>query len=435
MNAVRKGIAALLILLLFAPAVQQFTGFPKVKGLKGYFELPTKPVFSFQGFYQGTYQDSLNKWIEHHIGFRPVLVRINNQFRYCLFDTIAAQAVIRGKDDFLYEMNYIKALYGLDYVGNELVEQQSEKLAFISRWLSKHNKHLLVLLAPGKASFYPEYVPERYKPASVGQRNDFAYANVLTQKSVTVIHCNPWFSAMRDTSQFALFPKSGIHWSYYGLGLAFDSLLSTMESVSGRRWLQFATEGIELSRDLRSPDRDLWEALNILSRPDDFAMPYPRFRFSKSAPAPKVMVVADSYYWQWFGSGYATEAFGEHSFWYYNEQIYPGDGSNPIDRRNVDLLLRVLGNDFVIILLTDANMYRFGFGFVEQLYDALMQYDALSEEDFAAWQKIIDDIRSSRDWMELVKKKAAERNISEEEMLRLDAFWVLENNKHRKMHD
>ncbi len=435
MNAARKAIAILLIAFLFLPAIQQFTDFPKVSGLKGYFVVPQKPHLTLNGFYQGTYQDSLNNWLEHHIGFRSDLVRLYNQFRYSLFDTLAAQSVVRGKEGFLFEINYIKALYGLDYVGDELVNKHAAQLSDISEWLAGRNKHLIVLLAPGKASFYSEYVPDRFKPAETKKRNDFSYAKALKDKGVVLIHGNPWFAAMRDTSRFALFPKCGIHWSYYGMGLAFDSLINTMQVVSGHKWLDFGIQSIEVSHKLRSPDRDLWDGLNIIVKPDDFPMPYPEFSFRKTGPAPKVMVVADSYYWQWFGSGYATETFGDHSFWYYNELIYPGDGSQPIERKNVDLLLRVLDNDFVIILLTDANMYRFGFDFVEQLHQAIQQHESLSESDLNELQEIIAGIRSSDDWMKLVRQKASERNINEEEMLRLDAFWVLQNNKQQPKHE
>jgi hypothetical protein len=435
MIAAKRIIAASLSLVLVLPVIQQYTGFPKVSGLKGYFVIPQKPVFSYDGFYKGTFQDSLNSWIEYHIGFRPDLVRIYNQLKYSLFDIITAQSVIVGKNGFLYEVNYIKALFGHDYVGDEVVLQHAAKLSAISNWLHLHDKHLVVMLAPGKASFFPENVPDRFAGLAKGKRNDFAYAEALADYGVPVIHGNPWFSAMRDTARFALFPKCGIHWSYYGLTLAFDSLISTMENVSGRKWLDFNIKRIEVTHKLRSPDRDLWEGLNIIFKPDDYAMPYPELVMTKTDTPPKVMVVADSYYWQWFGSGYATEAFGEHSFWYYNEQIFPGDGSPPIQRRNVDLLLRVLDSDFVIILLTDANLYRFGFGFVEQLDEAIKQQENTSNEDLAELKNIINGIRSSEEWMASVTKKAAERNISVEEMLRLDAFWVLNNNKTQHKHD
>lgn len=435
MTSLRKVLAALLVALLFLPAIQQFTNIPRVRSLKGYFLTPARPDFSLKGFFEGTFQDSLNNWLEHHIGFRPNLVRVNNQLRYTLFDTIAAQSVVRGKNGYLYEINYIKALYGLDYVGDEVVQRHAQQLATINDWLRERDKHLIVMMAPGKASFFPEYVPIHFAPELPEQRNDFAYAKALQATSVPFIHGNPWFSAMRDTSRYALFPKCGIHWSYYGMALAFDSLIHTMQSASGRKWLDFSIKDIELTHKLRSPDRDLWEGMNIMSKPSDYPMPYPSLSFVKTAPAPRVIVVGDSYYWQWFGSGYATEAFGRHEFWYYNEQIYPGDGSPPIERRNVDLLLRVLQSDFVVILLTDANNYRFGFGFVEQLEQAIGQQQSLSPADLSELDRIVAGIRSSNEWMKLVRQKAGERNISEEEMIRLDALWVLENNKKQQQHD
>ncbi len=217
------------------------------------------------------------------------------------------------------------------------------------------------------------------------------------------------------------------------MGLVFDSLINTMEHLSGREFMDFDIKNIEVSHTLKSPDRDLWEGLNILIKPNDYPMPYPEFSFDQigEEPKPSVIVVADSYYWQWFGSGYATRAFGKHEFWYYNKQIIQGDGGPTLEKINVDILQRVLRTDFIVLLQTDANMSRFSFGFIDDLYEAIQKVSAYSESDLEEINQILNRIQSSESYMEMIKEKAEKRNISIDEMLWLDALWVFDNTRNQ----
>ena len=423
-----------LMLMLILPFVQYAIDFPKVRALKGAFVVPRKPVYSFKGYLAGSFQDSMNTYLENTIGYRPELVRLHNQLQYSLFDTINAQGVIQGKEGYLFELNYIKALYGLDYVGDTAVMQDVERTAFVRNWLHEQGKDLIVVLAPGKATFFPEFVPEEFKPDAIGKRNYDEYHRLLSAQQVPVIGCNEWFLAMKDTSRYALYPKCGIHWSYYGLGVVFDSLFTTMKQLSGKDFVDFGVGNIDVTHKLRSPDRDLWEGMNILLPPDDYAMPYPKFTFENARPElmPRVITVADSYYWQWFGGGYPQRGYKTNEFWYYNKQVFIPGANAAIDRSRVDILDAVAQTDFVVLLQTDANMSRFSFGFIDDLYAVARDGGAAEMAKRAAVQQIIEGIRTSESYMQLIREKAAKRNITEEEMLQIDAGWIYEQRQKNK---
>jgi len=422
---------SMLMLMMLLPFVQHYFGFPKVKGLKGYFVVPKKPVFSYHNLMNSTYQDSLNKYLEQHIGYRPDLVRLHNQYKYTFFDTVTAAGVIEGKNGYLFELNYFKAYYGLDFVGMDTIQKHINQTITVNEWLQKNKKHLLVVLAPGKASFFPEYITDGYKPDSVLPTNETTYYKLLKENNIPVISGNRLFNSIKDTSRFALYPKCGIHWSYYGMGVVFDTIINTMEQISGRDFVDFGIKNIEVTHRLRSPDRDLWEGLNLFSQPNDDPMPYPEFTFEKKRPdsMPSVIVVADSYYWQWYGSGYASRAFGKHDFWYYNKQIIPGDGGEAIQKHAIDLMTRVLEADFIILLQTDANMPRYSFGFIPELFNAIQKISQWDATALSEIQQTMDRIRKSPSYMEMIKEKAEKRKITVEEMLRIDATWVYENKR------
>lgn len=412
----------LLLGLLILPFVQQQWKLVTLEQLGGAIEVPEKPTFSFSNIYQGHFQDSLNTYVENHIGFRPFLVRLYNQLNYSAFDIVSAKGVIKGKQGYLYEEKYLQALHGSDYVGDENLREDVRKSREITEWLGRHDKHLLVVLAPGKGSFFPEFAPKTLASNNPGKRNSEEYYKLLWQNQVPVIDGNSWFLAMKDTASLPLYPKLGIHWSHYGMGLVFDSIIKSMEHALGYQFIDFQMKDIEISHDLRAPDRDLWEGINILAAPDDFAMPYPAFVFNEipGRQKPRVIVVADSYYWQWFGSGNAWRTFGENSFWYYNELIFKTGSKEPVKRLSVKLLAEVEAVDFIILLQTDANMDRYSFGFVDDMYK-MVHEDVESEQ---AIKKIIQTILNNPDWLESIEEKARKRGYTLDEMIRIDAEWL-----------
>lgn len=426
---IKHSLFVLLMLMMILPFIQQAFDVPKIRPLKGSFVVPHKPEWSFPNFLESSFQDSLNTYLEHHIGYRPHLVRLHNQLQYTLFDTINAQGVIVGKEGYLFELNYIKSMYGLDYVGDEKVESDIEKTIVVNNWLNENGKQLIVVLAPGKGSFFPEYVPDEYRPDSIGKQNYTAYYKALRKHEIDVIGGNDWFGAMKDSSRYALYPKAGIHWSYYGLGLVFDSVFKLIENHFQTDFIDFELEKIQVSSKLRSPDRDLWEGMNIILPPDDYAMAYPEFKFEvkNKAEMPSVITVADSYYWQWFGGGNAMRGFKENSFWYYNKQVFFPNNTPPKDRSQVDLFDYISENDVILLIQTDANMNRFGFGFIDDLYELIKDGGTQALQKKMAIKAIADRIRESEAYMEEIREKALKKGVSEEEMLLLDAGWIYEN--------
>ena len=92
-------------------------------------------------------------------GFRSTFIRLHNQLKYWIYNEFSANGVVIGKDRYMYEESYIKTYYGLDFKGNDTLLVMAEKLKRLQNILHKQNKLLLVVLAPGKGYFYPEYIP------------------------------------------------------------------------------------------------------------------------------------------------------------------------------------------------------------------------------------------------------------------------------------
>lgn len=416
----------LLMLVLMLPAFERFYHFFPQKPLKGAVENAEKPVFSFDAYWNATFQDSMNVYIEQNIGFRPSLVRLFNQFRYSVFEHISARGVVEGNDGYLFELSYIEALYGLDFVGHEKINEDVRKTRHVLDWLHTQNKQLFVVLAPGKATFFQEFVPEKFKPDTIGLNNYEEYYAELKTAGIPVIGCNEWFLGMKDTAAHALYPKSGIHWSFYGLGLVMDSVFSSIEANTAFVLPAFRMDQLVETDELRPPDQDIWEGMNIFFTPDDYPMVYPEFMYEAKPDQvlPHVITIADSYYWQWIGFAGVLKSFRTNHFWYYNASITEAGTGKVREREDVDLLLEVLSADIIMILQTDANMNRYSFGFIEQLYDLITKVSHAELERMIAIREIAINIRNSKTYMTTIREKALKRGVSEDEMLLLDAGWI-----------
>lgn len=112
----------------------------KVKELKGAVEKSYNPILNDRNWFMGRYQDLKEQYLNNEFGFRPSFVRLHNQIDFWLFDKLHAQSVIRGKENYLYEYNYIKTYYGLDYIGADSIRNRMHQIKIIQDSLQARNK-------------------------------------------------------------------------------------------------------------------------------------------------------------------------------------------------------------------------------------------------------------------------------------------------------
>ncbi len=417
----------LILMVLFFPVIQNSTSLVKLKLLKGSYTLENKPVFSVNQYLTGEYQDLYNTYLEQHIGLRPFFVRLNNQLAFSLFRIAQASYVEIGKNNYLFEEYYIFAYLGRDFRGKEVWDEKVEKLKFISEKLKEKNTDIIVFLAPGKATFFPEYIPEKYDPDRKELSNYTYLLEKIINNDIYCIDFNRYFIQMKDTSSYALYPKTGIHWSSYGETLALDSLIGYMESLKQIRMVDFGYSEVEVTKDLQTPDNDIAEGMNLLFDISYYAMPYPKLYFHEDSATykPVVITITDSYYWNLHGRGITQRIYGEDNFWYYFKSAH---GDKYIEGQMVqDLNVKeeIESADFIVLLATEGTLNKFPYGFVEEVYDL---YTQESEDQYVIDEKKIrfieQVIRNDSGWFEEIRRKAVKWNISIEEMLRRDAEWL-----------
>lgn len=431
---IKKAVFFLFLALLVVPLLQFKFGLIKMNPLGGEIQTTPRPTATLDRWISMDYQQTYEKYINDNLGFREFFIRAYNQVWFTLFGKLHARDVIMGKNNILYERNYIEDYTGLNFRGEDSIRIQLQRVKYLQDTLSKENVHLILYFAPGKASFFPDEIPEAFLQKAKRQTNYKVYTSLCKEIGLDYIDMNAWFVANKATSHYPLYKQGGIHWTVYGMTLAFDSLNHYMGHKQGAPLPELHTDGIEWSDTARETDNDIEKGLNLL-----FDIPYGQYAYPivswKEGPntkKPRVMVVADSYWWNVFGSGYTIKSYNGSSFWFYNKEVYYDNGAPKTAADTLKLYNEVQKTDFIIILATEANLRQFGYGFIERLYDLYSGKGDPISDKIRINKELLEEeknIRGDDNWMNLIRQKAKDTGMPVDTIVRQDAKYMLDQRK------
>lgn len=360
------------MLALSLPALQGITGLIRLKPLQGAIEAPGKPEGGIAAWWDGTLQVEAEEWLNAHVGFYPLFIRTNNQLNYTLFNKAKAKGVVIGKQGYLFEENYIKAYYGLDFIGRDSICRQMERLQYIHERLQKQGKLLLLVFAAGKGSYYSEYIPKGWASRR-GPSNYAHYSAEAQKRGIPVLDFHRYFLEQKTKSKYPLYPQLGIHWSEYGMAVAGDSLIRSIEAHCGWRMPRISWDEVDWDQP-KGSDCDIAGGMNLFWNMPSFNMAYPKLKFEveQGKRRPAVLVVSDSFYWGLFNFG-ISRSFDPGHFWFYNHEVYPEHFDRKTTVQQLNLVEELNRHDVVVIMATEATLPRLGWGFIEAAAQALKQ--------------------------------------------------------------
>lgn len=365
--------------LLFIPMIQQFTPFYNVVKLNGYVKKTEFPAFNSKSWFGESFQQKVEKNLSQKFGFANSFIRLQNQIQFSLFKVAKANGVIVGKENYLYEKSYIDAFYGTDFLGKKTITDQFLKLEKLKDSLNAHGVNLLVVYAPGKGSFYPEFIPDQF--ITDKKITNLEY-NLKLADSVNIDHIDmsSWFIKMKDTSQYFLYPKTGIHYSFYGARLALDTIVNYCKINYKLNLPEINWTEIKLNNKLQNTDRDIERGMNIIQELNNYPMPYQNIKVSKhSKDAPNMIVIADSYYWQLHNMGLSHNIFKKGQFWFYNKKVY-GKVNNQKMVKNLNLKEELLNQKLILLFCTEPVLKKQYWDFINMAYDAFFNTDQINNE-------------------------------------------------------
>jgi len=419
---IEKILVFLLILAIALPALQkQFNLIPE-RELEGDFYLAEKPSLSWSSWYNSEFQANFDNYLEDHIGFRNFFVRVNNQIDYSFYRIPHAEGVVVGKEDQLFEYDYIRAYTGGDFIGEKLIDKKIRMLRFLQVHLKEaFNIDFVLVFEPGKASFYSEYIPDEYLQHERENTNYDWFVKKANEYNVNYINLNEYFTQLKGTTPYPLYPQYGTHWSIYGMSFAVDSMIRYIEKIRGIDMPEANIDTMQVEKHARRPDYDVGKTLNLLFRlreKEPLAYPVYRFEEKPNHTKPMVLVVGDSYYWNIFNTRIPNNLFKNEAFWYFFSQVYPDSYFKPKSVYDLDIKGEVEKQDVIFLMITERFLYKFSWSFLEKaygLYAPVSEYDQLLT--------YINEILSYDPWFNDVIRKARERNITLGEMLEIEASY------------
>lgn len=387
----KKHICTILCLLTmagFALVFVQEQWHPfKLKPLEGVTFATEKPTLSLKKFASGQYQSQTEQYSRENFGFREWHIRLYNQFVFSAFNKTHCHFIVPGKDGWLFYTEAYNDYYGIEPIhhfktydrAREWARKDVEMMNKLRHVLKDYGIEFLCFMAPNKAEIYPEYLPY-HEPAPADAINTAAYYDsLMTAIGFPHVEMTRWYTAMKDTASFLLFPKRDMHWRYSAV-YGYDSLFSYMNSLN-----DFGIPDIHVNRlielDTMYPENDE-KTLNLIF---PIGNDSPKYRADitvecgEGCRKPKVLFVGDSFIWDLETYMPWREILEDVEIWFYNKSAFMGFEKEKHPITEIDRLQSILKADYVVWYSSGYQWSQASYDFVEDALLRLCVTDSLFE--------------------------------------------------------
>jgi hypothetical protein len=361
----------LAFLALFFPLLLSFIKKDNKPNLVGLVINDKKPELNSEDWFSGAYQFEMDDYNNDHWSLKEISVRLNNQFYYKAFNQIRVNGFVIGKEDYIFSESYIFSTYGDDFIGEEKIKSLMQKAKVVQDSLKRKGIDLMLVFAPGKGEYYPEFIEDKYKHP-VKTTNHAEFIKQCKSNGLNYLDVYTWFNQMKP-GKYPLFPRFGHHWSYYGECLTVDTLIAYMEKLHHCDMPDVTWNTIEVVDTARSRDADVVKSMNLYKDPEqNMKLAYPQIMFEIDSlkNTTRVLTISDSY---WYGPvymGVPKNCFAGGQFWYYFNKVIPSPRpGEKVEAWELDLRENLEQNDIVMLLYSDGNLTDFGNGFIQAAYE------------------------------------------------------------------
>jgi hypothetical protein len=388
-----------------------------------------RPQLTFESYKDGSFQEQTEKYLRERFAFREFGIRTYNQYAYSLWRKSCNEFFFPGRDHWMYYRPGVLDYYGREASKffdsdddlNEYVDHQVDMLNELRSILKEDfGIELLTFIAPDKAFVYPEHLPRMTHDTTVG-----VPAQRFTQRFKEIgfpnIDMTTWFAAIADTSSRLLFMPMDTHWTFSS-AYGYDSLFRLMDSLNG-----FGIPRMKINYIAEEPytgRQDDEATLNLLFKVKNNT---PAYRADISVEAdstsrkPRVLFVGDSFIFAFEGLIPRKELISYYENWFYYDKVYKGFDKKEYKINEINRLRSILNVDYVVVYSVGYQWCRGTNGFVE---DAL---SSIKDSEKVEVALLMNEMEAKPALMEMIQEKAESRGVSVEEMLELDAKWIIEN--------
>lgn len=419
-----KTILFILQLIIWLPLLQKNIGFVEENPLNGEFIIYHKPTLDsfITKWKEGYYQNDYEKYFNENFGFRNYMVKLYNQTLFSLFDKSTMQLTEVGKNNQLFQSDYIDAYFGKDYIGQDSVDLAIDRIKFVKKEFEKMGTRFFLVIAPGKASFMPENLPSKYDNKPKDKSNYDAFIEKFKSEKIDYLDFREYFNTLKKNQKQPLFPKGGAHWSGYGVVLAMDSIIKNIQKQLNIKMVDLNYNNGVLTSNCRATDNDIVKGMNLLSYNNKEDLFYPELQFETKDKIikPNALFIGDSFgesfyrFYPFFENCYGPNT----SFWSYNIWEKWPRNYNKENKRvfYMDMKKELLNRDVVVLVITQINLRKLPTLFIERQYDFLkkLQTDKEYLNYIEIEQQNISNLQLNTNIYKYVNKKHYSKNIEEQ---------------------
>lgn len=333
---------------------------------------------SVKSVMDGSYQSWLNNYFEENFFGRKLLINLRSQLLYSVCGISPNENVVIGREKYLYEPMYIMfELQVYPPSSEEYFAELGENLARLQGLFEENGKELYVFISPSKAHYIRDKIPLRYELLSnegiFGRDNHEELTKALTESEICFFDSNKYIDTNRGRYLSPLFYSSGIHWSHVWGESAAAEFLNLINEKSKFDLDMLMVDEISNAEPI-SPDTDLYDSLNLFSRPteDWYGTQVKLAREGKDKP--NVFLRGSSFMGQSLNMLVNQGVFGKNVYfenYYYNTDEYSEyrfvSNNEAYGELDID---RLIGqSDILILEVNDAGIYRTGMGLIEYLLE------------------------------------------------------------------
>lgn len=369
--AFKKIFFGISLLLMALPLLETEFKIFDAEGLKGAFYPKIKPVLNDSDWFSGDYQKKAEEYLTDTVGFRNVLLRLNNQIDYSLYEKLHAYDIVVGKENSLQATTHFDAYLGKLKNSRVAYDSTSYKLSKLQDTLKKLNKFLFFVIAPSKGSYDIERAPYWYNVKKEGRSYYDEIKENFDKMNVNYLDFDKIFIERKKRVERREYTDYGIHWARHTAAWTFDTILRYIESKSVYKDLP-KIENVsyfEIDTALKI-DVDLTSSLNLMF-PYKFHHKFYDCRFGVrklNEDKLNLMNISDSYDGIFTSVGLASHTFDTYSSWYYFTTVYRKNDPNSYPANTLDLKDEINKANIIFIMATLANLDNPGWGFVEKAY-------------------------------------------------------------------
>ncbi len=346
-----------------------------INPLQGTFELADSIPFTSENWARKIWQENQENILKQNLHIKPSFIRLQHEIDYQLFSEYHMGDLLEGKNGYFFSWGWSAMRCCENKFNTDSLAIYIKKLKIFSTLLNQKGKYFKVIIPPSKEEIFSEFLPDEY--AKENQKNDYhLYVNELEKNKVDYWDLLDYYKSIIDTSKFPIYSRTSVHWTRYGASFTLFNLLDDMNKFFNNSMSTIYVESSEVDQ-FKNGDGDTETTLNLLSRIDDGNFLYYNYNvhFKENAFKPKVLTIADSYYWALKSCWRLPDIYANDSkyLYYYSTAYYPGN-EPPISVNKLNIVEEFKTCDAVIILNSSHNLSNYPFGLqydIDKIIDGL----------------------------------------------------------------